>query len=78
MDRRSLARVQAGRRLILGDEIPCCAGHAIVIGPAIDDREFLAPVAMCRRRLRRLPLERGRVPRIAAGVLARATGSGSC
>ena len=58
------------RRLVLRDEILRRARHAVIIGPAIDDRQFLAPVAVRRRRLRRLPFERRRAPGIAAGVLA--------
>ena len=43
------------------------ARHAVVVGPAIDDRQLLAEVAVRRRRVRRLPLQRGGVPRVAAG-----------
>ena len=59
-------------RVVLREEILLRAGHAVVIGPAIDDWHFLAPVAVRRRRFRRLPLKRRRAPRIAAGLPAMA------
>src|SRR5213076_2488152 len=61
-------RHQAGRRFILRYEIPDGAGYAVIVGPAIDDRELLAPVAMPRRGLRCLPFQRRRSPGIAASL----------
>ena len=63
------------RRLVLRDEVLAAPGHAVVVGPAIDDRQLLAPVAVPRRRLRRLPFERRRAPRVAAGRACRGAGS---
>src|SRR5689334_12279305 len=56
---RHLIRWHVLRQVILGS-----AGNAVVIGPAIDHRRLLAPVAMPGRHLRRLPFERRRVPRV--------------
>src|SRR6185295_11264543 len=51
-------------RLVLRDEIVPGARHAVVIGPAIDNRQMRTPVAMLGGRVRRLPFERGRIPGI--------------
>ncbi len=56
--------------IVLRDEIFRRTRHAVVIGPAIDDRHLLAPVAVRRRRCRRLPFEGCRAPRISARILA--------
>src|SRR5258706_4481381 len=63
-------RHQSGRRFILRHEIPDGAGYAVIVSPAIDDRELLAPVAMSRRGLRSLPFQRRRSPGIAAGLFS--------
>src|SRR5262245_13338273 len=57
-------------RQVLRQEILRRAWDAVVVGPAIHHRKGLAPVAMPGRRLRRLPFERGRPPRVAAGGAA--------
>src|SRR5262245_20857113 len=57
------------RGLVLRHEILRGAGHAVIVGPAIDHRQLLAPVAVPRRGFRRLPLQRGGSPGIAAGLL---------
>src|SRR5439155_26097637 len=51
--------------LILRNEVLRGTWHAVIIRPAIDHREFLAPVAVSGRRLRRLPLQCCRPPWIA-------------
>src|SRR5882724_9749819 len=51
---------------VLRDEILFGAGHAVVVGPAVNDRQSLAPVAMYGRRIWRLPLERRGPPGVAA------------
>src|SRR3546814_4185324 len=51
-------------RLGLGNEVARRAGHAVIIGPAMDDRQARAPIAVRGRRVRRLPFERGGAPRI--------------
>src|SRR2546423_3196913 len=56
--------------LVLGEKILCGARHAVVIGPAVHDRQFLAPISVPRRRFRRLPFQRRRSPRIGAGKRA--------
>ena len=48
-------------------EIPLGAWHAVIISPAIDHRQLPAPVAMRRRGLGCLPLQRGGVPGITTG-----------
>ena len=53
-------------RYVLRNEIFFGAGHAVIVRPAVDHRQLAAPIAMRRRRLRRLPFERCRAPRIAA------------
>src|SRR6202022_2689237 len=63
-------RRQSGRRFILRHEIPSGAGYAVIVGPAIDDRELLAPVAMPRRGLWSLPFQRRASPRIAASLFS--------
>src|SRR5437879_7158622 len=56
------------RRNILRNEILWRAWHAVVVSPAIDHRELRPPIAMSRRRLRRLPFQRRRAPGIAVGL----------
>src|SRR3546814_4040673 len=56
------------RRLGLRDEVGFRTRNAIVIGPAIDDRTLRAPVAMRRRRIGRLPFQRGRAPGVGMGL----------
>src|ERR671912_1285588 len=51
---------------VLGQEVLLGAGDVVVVGPPIDDGEFLAPVPMRRRSFGGLPFERGRPPGIAA------------
>src|SRR5258708_21702660 len=63
-------RQRSGRRLILRHEIPGSAGYAVIIGPAIDDGEILAPIAMPRRGLRCLPFQRRSSPGIAASLFS--------
>src|SRR5215471_6505026 len=58
------------RRLVLRHEILLGAGHAVIVGPAIDHRQFLSKVAMPRRGFGCLPLQRGGPPGIAASRLA--------
>src|SRR5215207_1356439 len=59
--------VRVGRAgLVLRDEVLLGAGHVVVVGPAVDERQLLAEVAVAGRRLGRLPLKRGRPPRVAA------------
>src|SRR3981081_1338562 len=63
-------RQRSGRRLILRYEIPSSAGYAVIISPAIDDGEILAPIAMPRRGLRCLPFQRRGSPGIAASLFS--------
>src|SRR6266700_8004332 len=69
-----LVRVPDRRQLVgwdvLRDEILFGAGHAVVVGPAVNDRQSLAPVAMYGRRIGCLPFERRGLPRVAARGLA--------
>src|ERR1700748_1951878 len=44
--------------------------HAVVVGPAIDHWQIGAPVSMGGWCLRRLPFQRRRTPRVAAGRFA--------
>ena len=46
--------------LVLGQEVLVRARHAVVIGPAVDHRQVLAPIAVRRRGLGRLELPRAR------------------
>src|ERR1700730_15996494 len=55
---------------VLRDEILFGAGHAVVVGPAVNDRQSLAPVTVLGRCIGRLPFERRGPPGIAARVLA--------
>src|SRR6266508_3464749 len=59
-----------GCRLVLRDEVVLGTRHAVIVRPAIDHGQLLAPVAMPRRGFGCLPLQRGGMPRIAAGRLA--------
>src|SRR5690348_9936386 len=43
-----------GARLVLRQKILVGTGHAVIIGPAIDDGHVLAPIAVRWRRFRRL------------------------
>src|ERR1700681_1384273 len=54
-------------RHVLGYEVFWSAGYAVVIRPAINYRQLWAPIAMRRRRIGSLPLERCGPPRVAAG-----------
>src|SRR4030088_3245984 len=63
-------RQRFGRRFILRHEIPSGAGYAVVVSPAIDDGEILAPIAMPRRGLRCLPFQRRGSPGIAASLFS--------
>src|SRR6202023_573590 len=69
-----LVRVPDRRQLVgwdvLRNEILFGAGHAVVVGPAVNDRQSLAPVAMPGRCIGRLPFERRGPPGIAARGLA--------
>src|SRR5215470_8736070 len=56
-------------RYVLGNEILGSARYAVVVSPAINDGQFRAPVAVYRRRVWRLPLERRRPPWIAGRLL---------
>src|SRR5690606_32856495 len=51
------------RRLVLRNVVLVLAGDAVVVRPAVDDRQLRPPVAVHRRRVRRLPFERRRLPR---------------
>src|ERR687898_2414753 len=63
--------VGVGRaRLVLRDEVLLGARHVVVVGPAVDDRQLLAEIAVAGRRLGRLPFERRGAPGIAAGLPA--------
>src|SRR5262245_56630409 len=68
--RRARLRLDAGRWLVLRHEVIHASGHAVLIGPAIDDRQLRTPVAVLRRRVRRKPLDRRRAPGVAARRLA--------
>src|SRR3970282_343119 len=57
-------------RVILRNEILIRARHAVVIRPAVDDGELRPPIPVHGGRIRRLPLERRRAPRIRVGCLA--------
>src|SRR4030088_2119275 len=65
-----LLRQRSRRRFILRHEIPGDARYAVIVGPAIDDREILAPIAMPRRGLRGLPFQRRGSPGIAASLFS--------
>src|SRR5215468_6690736 len=58
------------RRLVLRQVILLRARHAVIIGPAVDHRQLLAEIAMTGRCLRRLPLERRRLPGVAWGAFS--------
>src|SRR5205823_6517550 len=60
----------SARWLVLRNEILGGAGNAVVVSPAIDHRQRRAEVAVLRRGVRGLPLERGGAPGIAACGLA--------
>src|SRR3954453_8529587 len=56
-----------GSRLVLGYEILRCAGHVVIVSPAVDHRQLLAPVAMPRWGFGGRPLQRGGPPGMRAG-----------
>src|SRR5690606_10732244 len=58
------------RRLVLRNVVLVLAGDAVVVRPAVDDRQLRPPVAVHRRRVRRLPFERRRLPRVRLRPLA--------
>ena len=58
------------RRMRLGQEVGLGSGSLYSYGPAVDGRQLRAPVEV-RRRRRRPPLERGRVPRVHRSLAAR-------
>src|SRR5947209_12419888 len=55
---------------VLRYEVIDGARHAVVVGPAIDHRQGRAKVAVLRRGVGGLPLQRGGIPRVAARRLA--------
>src|SRR4051794_39391869 len=59
-----------GRRDVLRDVVGLETRNAVVVRPAIDGRKFFSEISVPGRRVRRLPLERGGMPGIAAGRLA--------
>src|SRR5947207_2053078 len=52
-------------RNVLGDEVGPGPRHAVVVRPAIDDRQLLAEIAVLRWGFRGLPLQGGGIPRVA-------------
>src|SRR5690606_14221414 len=65
---RSRRRLRA--RLVLRQEVLGRARNAVIIGPTIDDRHVLAPIAVRGRRFRRLPFQRGGPPGVASRRLS--------
>src|SRR4030065_307915 len=55
---------------VLRDEVLLGTRHAVIVRPAVDQRQRRAKVAMPRRGVRGLPLQRGGVPGVAARWLA--------
>src|SRR4029434_2400902 len=54
------ARRLPARRRVLRDEVVGGARNAVIVGPAIDDRQRGTEIAVLRRRVWRLPFERRR------------------
>src|SRR3970040_2448968 len=55
---------------VLRDEVLLGPRHAVIVRPAIDQRQRRAKIAMRRRGVGGLPLQRGGVPGVAARWLA--------
>jgi hypothetical protein len=60
----------AGFRLVLRDVVLHRPGDTVFVSPAVDKRQLPAEIAVAGRGFGRLPLERGRMPRVAAGAAA--------